>query len=93
VVERGSGRPGGPARLRARHHAAAPAGRQRRRPAFLFYAKYLAGIRWLFHGQFSAQDHWMVAETDAPPERLYRPDISLIEWRRLVEEMAGDDRP
>lgn len=51
-----------------------------------FYAKYLGGIRWLFHGQFSGQDHWMVAETDAPPERLYRPDISLIEWRRLIEE-------
>lgn len=59
----------------------------------LFYAKYLAGIRWLFHGQFSSQDHWMVAETDAPPERLYRPDISLIEWRRLVEEAASRDRP
>ena len=59
---------------------------------FLFYAKYLAGIRWLFHGQFSSQDHWMVAETDAPPERLYRPDISLIEWRRLVEEVADGDR-
>ena len=59
----------------------------------LFYAKYLAVIRWLFHGQFSSQDHWMVAETDAPPERLYRPDISLIEWRRLVEEAASRDRP
>jgi len=55
----------------------------------LFYFKYLIGIRWLFHGQFSRQDHWMVAETDAPPERLYRPDISLIEWRRLVEEAVG----
>jgi phenylpropionate dioxygenase-like ring-hydroxylating dioxygenase large terminal subunit len=51
-----------------------------------FYLKYLAGIRWLFHGQFSGQDHWMVAQTDAPPERLYRPDVSLLEWRRLVEE-------
>ena len=51
-----------------------------------FLAKYLGGIRWLFHGGFSAQDHWMVAATDAPPERLYRPDISLLEWRRLVEE-------
>jgi phenylpropionate dioxygenase-like ring-hydroxylating dioxygenase large terminal subunit len=50
-----------------------------------FYARYLFGIRWLFHGQFSGQDHWMVAETDAPPERLYRPDVSLLEWRRLVE--------
>ena len=28
----------------------------------------------------------MVENTHAPPERLYRPDISLIEWRRLVEE-------
>lgn len=51
-----------------------------------FYAKYLGGIRWLFHGNFSGQDHWMVGATDAPPERLYRPDISLIEWRRLVED-------
>jgi len=51
-----------------------------------FYVKYLGGIRWLFHGGFSAQDHWMVANTDAPPERLYRPDVSLLEWRRLVED-------
>lgn len=50
-----------------------------------FYIRYLAAIRWLFHGDFSRQDHWMVSETNAPPERLYRPDISLIEWRRLVE--------
>lgn len=51
-----------------------------------FFAKYLGGIRWLFHGNFSGQDGWMVEATDAPPERLYRPDISLIEWRRLIEE-------
>lgn len=51
-----------------------------------FFARYLGGIRWLFHGNFSNQDHWMVAETNAPPERLYRPDVSLLEWRRLVEE-------
>src|SRR3546814_6528786 len=50
-----------------------------------FYLKYLLGIRWLFHGQFSGQDHWMVEQTDAPPERLYRPDVSLIEWRRLFD--------
>lgn len=54
-----------------------------------FYTRYLVGIRWLFHGGFSAQDHWMVSETDAPPERLYRPDSSLLEWRRLVE--AGNE--
>lgn len=53
---------------------------------YLFYLHYLTAIRWLFHGQFSGQDHWMVAETDAPPERLYRPDISIIEWRKLFSE-------
>lgn len=37
----------------------------------------------MFHGNFSSQDHWMVENTDAPPERLYRPDISLIKWRKL----------
>jgi phenylpropionate dioxygenase-like ring-hydroxylating dioxygenase large terminal subunit len=51
----------------------------------VFFAKYLGGIRWLFHGGFSGQDGWAVEHTNAPPERLYRPDISLIEWRRLVE--------
>jgi len=55
-----------------------------------FVARYLGGIRWLFHGGFSGQDHWMVANTDAPPERLYRPDVSLLEWRRLVEETNSD---
>lgn len=66
-----------------------------------FFARYLLGIRWLFHGNFSGQDHWMVSVTDAPPERLYRPDSSLLEWRRLVENgnpfhddvVAGGDEP
>lgn len=52
--------------------------------------RYLAGIRWLFHGNFSNLDAWMVESTNAPPERLYRPDISLIAWRRLCER--GDGR-
>ena len=52
----------------------------------LFYSWYLLGIRWMFHGHFSGQDHWMVDNTDAPPERLYRPDVSLLEWRKLFSE-------
>ena len=48
-----------------------------------YYLKYLFVIRPMFHGHFSSQDHWMVDNTDAPPERLYRPDISLIKWRKL----------
>jgi phenylpropionate dioxygenase-like ring-hydroxylating dioxygenase large terminal subunit len=56
--------------------------------ALWFYVKYLAAVRWLFHGQFSGQDAWMVDVTDAPPERLYRPDSSLVAWRRLCEEVT-----
>jgi hypothetical protein len=28
----------------------------------------------------------MVEETNAPPERLYRLDVSLLEWRKLFAE-------
>jgi hypothetical protein len=55
-----------------------------------FYAKYLGFVRWLFHGQFSAQDKWMVEVTDAPPERLYRPDDSLLRWRKLAEDVTEE---
>ncbi|TWF75094.1 phenylpropionate dioxygenase-like ring-hydroxylating dioxygenase large terminal subunit [Pseudonocardia hierapolitana] len=55
-----------------------------------FYLKYLGFVRWLFHGQFSAQDKWMVEVTDAPPERLYRPDESLLKWRKLAEDVTEE---
>jgi hypothetical protein len=55
-----------------------------------FYAKYLGAIRWLFHGQFSGQDKWMVEVTDAPPERLYRPDDSLLQWRKLAQTVTEE---
>ncbi len=61
--------------------------------ARLFQAKYLIAIRWLFHGQFTAQDAWMVDVMDAPPERLYRPDLSLTAWRRHVEDVAPTVQP
>ena len=50
------------------------------------HAQYLAYVRWAFHGQFTGQDAWAVDLMDIPPERLYRPDVSVIEWRRLVEK-------
>ena len=31
----------------------------------------------------------MVDVTDAPPEKLYRPDVSLTAWRKLSEEEYG----
>ena len=54
--------------------------------AAAFKLKYLGAIRWLFHGQFTAQDAWMVDVMDAPPEKLYRPDLSLTAWRRHIEQ-------
>ncbi|GAB3152825.1 aromatic ring-hydroxylating dioxygenase subunit alpha [Amycolatopsis stemonae] len=53
---------------------------------FWFY--YWTWARWVFHGMFNDEDRLMVEVTDAPPERLYRPDVSLTEWRKLVEEEA-----
>jgi phenylpropionate dioxygenase-like ring-hydroxylating dioxygenase large terminal subunit len=60
------------------------------RSKYWFFARYLTQIRWLFHGQFSGQDAWMVEATDAPPERLYRPDVSLTTWRQLAEETTAE---
>jgi phenylpropionate dioxygenase-like ring-hydroxylating dioxygenase large terminal subunit len=57
---------------------------------FWFKLRYLAFIRWLFHGQFTGQDGWMVNVMDAPPERLYRPDVSITRWRALCESAPPD---
>ena len=62
-------------------------------PAAIFKAKYVTAIRWLFHGQFTGQDAWMVDVMDAPPERLYRPDVSMTAWRRHVETVAPVVQP
>ena len=35
----------------------------------------------------------MVDVMDAPPERLYRPDVSITEWRRLFEEQHREPAP
>ena len=51
----------------------------------LFQAYYVTWLRWVFHYLFNNEDKLMVDVMDAPPERLYRPDISLTAWRRLCE--------
>jgi nitrite reductase/ring-hydroxylating ferredoxin subunit len=56
-----------------------------------FRLAYAAYIRWAFHGQFTGQDAWMVDVMDIPPERLYRPDTSVIEYRRMVEDQHRQD--
>lgn len=60
-----------------------------------FRLRYWTYIRWLFHGKFTGRDAWMVEEMDSPPERLFRPDVSITRWRRLVESAfssKGDDK-
>lgn len=50
-----------------------------------FRLYYRLWVRWVFHGLFNDEDALMVDVMDAPPERLYRPDIAITEWRKLVE--------
>jgi phenylpropionate dioxygenase-like ring-hydroxylating dioxygenase large terminal subunit len=47
--------------------------------ALLFKLRYLLWIRWLFHGQFSAQDKWMVDVMDAPPEQAPVTGQALVD--------------
>ncbi|MFI5266477.1 MAG: Rieske 2Fe-2S domain-containing protein [Chloroflexota bacterium] len=57
--------------------------------ALWFKLRYWTYIRWIFHGLFNDQDAVMVETMDIPPERLYRPDVSIIAWRRLCERPRG----
>jgi hypothetical protein len=54
-----------------------------------FRLRYEAYIRWVFHKRFNDQDATMVETMHIPPERLYRPDVSIIAWRRLCETARG----
>jgi phenylpropionate dioxygenase-like ring-hydroxylating dioxygenase large terminal subunit len=53
-----------------------------------FKLYYWLWVRPVFHGLFNDEDALMVDVMDAPPERLYRPDISLTEWRKQCETNA-----
>jgi hypothetical protein len=57
--------------------------------ALWFKVPYWTSIRWMFRGLFNDQDAIMVETMDVPPERLYRPDISIIAWRKLCEQPRG----
>jgi hypothetical protein len=56
--------------------------------ALRFRLKYRLWLRWVYHGLFNAQDQWMVDLMQIPPERLYRPDVSVTAWRKLCQEKA-----
>ena len=61
------------------------AGRLERTRFWLYYKLW---VRWVFHGMFNDEDALMVDVMDAPPERLYRPDVALTEWRKLCESQT-----
>lgn len=62
--------------------------------AWLWRLRYWAYIRWIFYGLLNGgQDSLMIKHTQIPPERLYRPDISITTWRRLCEEHARGVTP
>ena len=48
-------------------------------------------FRWAQLVQFNSQDTWMVElMPETPPERLYRPDVSITAWRKLCEHARGE---
>jgi nitrite reductase/ring-hydroxylating ferredoxin subunit len=57
----------------------------------LFRLRYWLYVRWLYYGLLNrAQDQWMIGQMDIPPERLYRPDVSITSWRKWCHEHARD---
>lgn len=53
--------------------------------AALFRLRYWTYLHWLFHLLFNNQDADVVEMMETPPERLFRPDTSIIGWRKLCE--------
>jgi nitrite reductase/ring-hydroxylating ferredoxin subunit len=54
----------------------------------LFRLRYKLYIGPLFHGQFNEEDQWIIQKIRIPPERLYRPDVSITAWRTHCEKHA-----
>jgi phenylpropionate dioxygenase-like ring-hydroxylating dioxygenase large terminal subunit len=52
----------------------------------LWYWYYVRPVQaWMFYNQ----DALMIAAMDAPPERLFRPDVAIVTWRKLCERARG----
>jgi nitrite reductase/ring-hydroxylating ferredoxin subunit len=62
----------------------------KRLQGLLFSVRYWFYLKPIHHIQFNNQDAWMVRlMPDTPPDRLYRPDASIIAWRKLCETARG----
>jgi hypothetical protein len=58
---------------------------------WIFALWYQLYCRWAYHGKFNGQDTEMIRLMRTPPERLYRPDQSIVKWRRMCEEAAQNE--
>jgi phenylpropionate dioxygenase-like ring-hydroxylating dioxygenase large terminal subunit len=61
--------------------------------AIFFKLRYWTYLRWLFHGAFNDQDARVVEMMQTPPERLFRPDLSIVHWRQLAPNARGGPIP
>jgi phenylpropionate dioxygenase-like ring-hydroxylating dioxygenase large terminal subunit len=56
---------------------------------FTWWARYWSYILWLHHYGFNNDDLKVVEVTpESAPVKMFRPDVSIIEWRRHLEENA-----
>jgi len=54
--------------------------------ATTFKAHYWLWHRWVFHMMFNGQDEAIISKLDySAPERLYRPDRSIVDLRKHIE--------
>jgi nitrite reductase/ring-hydroxylating ferredoxin subunit len=61
--------------------------------ALLFRLRYRLHIQPIYYKLLNrAQDQWMIELMQIPPERLYRPDISVTAWRKWVQDKARSSR-
>ena len=58
-----------------------------------FRLRYWSYLYWTFHVAFNNQDANVVEMMQTPPEKLFRPDTSIIGWRKLCERarLPGED--
>jgi nitrite reductase/ring-hydroxylating ferredoxin subunit len=57
--------------------------------ALMWRLRYWTYIRFIHHGLLNRrEDGFIVSKMDSPPEELFRPDISIVGWRRWCHERA-----
>jgi phenylpropionate dioxygenase-like ring-hydroxylating dioxygenase large terminal subunit len=53
-----------------------------------FKIGYYLWRRWVNDGQFIGQDKWVLERLKAVPEKLYKHDAGVIQWRQLAARAA-----